>query len=64
MLSVIKEKNVDVGFKASGGIRRVEEALSYMALARDIMGSEWLNSNHFRFGASSLLGNVEKHLSP
>eukprot|EP00122_Pirum_gemmata_P014317 Pgem_evm1s13346 len=62
MLTAIKEKNCAVGFKASGGIRKADEALSYIALAREIMGNEWVNPAHFRFGASSLLGNVEKEL--
>jgi deoxyribose-phosphate aldolase len=47
-----------VGFKASGGIRTVREAAEYLALADAIMGPQWVSSTTFRFGASSLLGDV------
>jgi len=44
-----------VGFKAAGGIGTVEEANAYLKLAEDQLGKSWVNSTHFRFGASSLL---------
>ena len=58
MLKVIKEANSNCGFKAAGGIRLVCEAKEYLELAAKIMGEEWINANKFRFGASSLLGDV------
>ncbi|KFX20324.1 hypothetical protein JV35_09455 [Pectobacterium betavasculorum] len=30
----------------------------YLQLADDIMGAEWANTQHFRFGASSLLASL------
>jgi len=47
-----------VGFKASGGVKTVEQACEYLELAKHIMGPEYLTAKHFRFGASSLLQNV------
>ena len=47
-----------VGLKPAGGIRTVEEAAAYLALADGIMGEGWATKATFRFGASSLLGNV------
>lgn len=47
-----------VGFKASGGIRTVEQAAEYLQLADKIMGPKWVAPNTFRFGASSLLNDV------
>jgi deoxyribose-phosphate aldolase len=58
MLEVIKNKNVDVGFKPAGGVRNAEEAAIYLDLADSILGSEWADNNHFRFGASSLLNSL------
>ena len=58
MLEAIKECGKPVGFKAAGGIRTVTEAAQYLALADEIMGAGWATPATFRFGASSLLGDV------
>lgn len=44
-----------VGFKASGGIRTVDDARAYLELAASLMGESWITPSTFRFGASSLL---------
>jgi deoxyribose-phosphate aldolase len=58
MLSVIKEKNPDIGFKAAGGVKDAQTAKAYLDLAREILGDDWVTADHFRFGASSLLNNL------
>ncbi|AWW35118.1 deoxyribose-phosphate aldolase [Mannheimia varigena] len=60
MLETIRDLGVaeTVGFKAAGGVKTSEEAAEYLALARSILGDDWVNCSHFRFGASSLLGNL------
>ncbi|MBF0784104.1 deoxyribose-phosphate aldolase [Muribacter muris] len=60
MLETIRDlKAADkVGFKAAGGVKTSEEAAQYLALAAEIFGQDWLNADHFRFGASSLLANL------
>lgn len=60
MLSVIRDMRVGdrVGFKPAGGVRTTQEAAEYLALAERIMGDKWVDSRHFRFGASSLLGSL------
>ncbi|MGY4877167.1 deoxyribose-phosphate aldolase [Vreelandella aquamarina] len=58
MLKAIKASGKDVGFKAAGGVKTAEDAAAYLALASDIMGPHWVTPEHFRFGASSLLGNL------
>ena len=58
MLQVIKEKNKAIGFKAAGGVKTTQQAADYLALAEDIMGKEWISPKTFRFGASSLLGDL------
>jgi len=58
MLQCIKNSNKDVGFKAAGGVRTTEEAAAHLQIAADIMGAGWVTKDHFRFGASSLLGSL------
>ena len=47
-----------VGFKASGGISSPKEAIQYWNLVTHVLGKDWLSSQYFRIGASSLLKNV------
>ena len=47
-----------VGIKPAGGIATVEDALSYHALVKEIMGDEWVSPNLFRLGASRLANNL------
>ncbi|MBU2971130.1 deoxyribose-phosphate aldolase [Pseudoalteromonas sp. C2R02] len=58
MLNVIKNKKPNVGFKAAGGVRTASDAKEYLDLAVKIMGSDWINARHFRFGASSLIADL------
>jgi deoxyribose-phosphate aldolase len=58
MLEVIKNKNINVGFKPAGGVKTAEDAAVYLELADSILGVDWADNNHFRFGASSLLNSL------
>ncbi|WP_457596166.1 deoxyribose-phosphate aldolase [Hydrogenimonas sp.] len=58
MLETIRKVNPIVGFKAAGGVRTAKEAAIYLDLAERIMGPGWVGPARFRFGASSLLGNL------
>ncbi|WBA81841.1 deoxyribose-phosphate aldolase [Endozoicomonas sp. GU-1] len=59
MLEAIRDSgNTQVGFKPAGGIRTAEDAALHLDMADEIMGDGWVNSRHYRFGASSLLGNL------
>ncbi|MBK1640127.1 deoxyribose-phosphate aldolase [Rhodothalassium salexigens] len=51
-----------VGFKPAGGIGSADEALAYLVLLREELGPEWMTPARFRFGASRLLGDIERHL--
>jgi deoxyribose-phosphate aldolase len=62
MLRAIKESGQDVGFKAAGGIRDTAAAADYLALADRIMGANWADPRHFRFGARGLLDDLLKQL--
>lgn len=58
MLNVIKNKNTNIGFKAAGGVKTASDAKAYLDLTASIMGEDWVNAQHFRFGASSLLSDL------
>jgi deoxyribose-phosphate aldolase len=51
-----------VGFKPAGGIRTAKQALEWMMLMKEELGTRWLTPQLFRFGASSLLADIERQL--
>lgn len=51
-----------VGYKPAGGISKAKDALTYLALIKEELGDRWLRPDLFRFGASSLLGDIERQL--
>lgn len=53
---------IKVGYKPAGGISKAKDALLYLALMKDELGDDWLYPDLFRFGASSLLGDIERQL--
>ncbi len=52
-----------VGVKPAGGIRTAKEALQYLVMVKETAGDDWLTPEWFRFGASSLLGDVELQIA-
>ncbi len=50
------------GFKPAGGISSAKTALTYLLLLKEELGDEWLTPERFRFGASRLLGDIERQL--
>jgi deoxyribose-phosphate aldolase len=53
---------VKIGFKPAGGIRTAKQALDWMLMIREELGVEWLRPELFRFGASTLLADIERQL--
>jgi deoxyribose-phosphate aldolase len=51
-----------VGFKPAGGIRTAKQSLEWMMLMKEELGTAWLTPGMFRFGASSLLADIERQL--
>jgi deoxyribose-phosphate aldolase len=51
-----------VGYKPAGGISKAKDALVYLSLMKEELGTRWLQPDLFRFGASSLLGDIERQL--
>lgn len=51
-----------IGFKPAGGIKSAKEALSWQVLMMEELGRAWLEPDLFRFGASSMLADIERQL--
>lgn len=51
-----------VGFKPAGGIGTAKQALQWLVLMREELGPPWMQAGLFRFGASSLLGDIERQI--
>lgn len=58
--TIAENKNIEVGFKASGGIRETYDAKKYLILAQAILGSKWVSAKTLRIGASSLIDDLIK----
>jgi deoxyribose-phosphate aldolase len=51
-----------IGYKPAGGIRTAKQALEFLMLMNEELGRDWLEPTLFRFGASSLLTDLERQL--
>jgi deoxyribose-phosphate aldolase len=51
-----------VGFKPAGGIKTAKDALNWLFVMKDELGRSWLEPSLFRFGVSSMLGDIERQL--
>lgn len=62
MLEAIRDfhevTGVMVGMKPAGGIRTSKDAIKYLVVLNETLGTEWMSPDWFRFGASSLLNDV------
>jgi len=57
-----QQTGMAVGFKPAGGIRTAKQSLDWLALMKEELGDSWLRAEMFRFGASGLLGDIERQL--
>jgi deoxyribose-phosphate aldolase len=66
MLRAIREyaqqTGMAVGFKPAGGIRTAKQSLDWLAMIKEELGNSWMRAELFRFGASGLLGDIERQL--
>jgi deoxyribose-phosphate aldolase len=53
---------IRIGYKPAGGISKAKDAITYLAMIKEELGDRWLRPDLFRFGASSLLGDIERQL--
>ena len=57
-----QQTGMAVGFKPAGGIRTAKQSLDWLALMKEEVGDSWLRADMLRFGASGLLGDIERQL--
>jgi len=57
-----QQTGMAVGFKPAGGIRTAKQSIEWLALIKEELGPSWMRAEMFRFGASSLLGDIERQL--
>src|ERR1700676_2742777 len=57
-----QESGMAVGFKPAGGIRTAQQSTQWLALMKEELGTPWMKAELFRFGASGLLNNIERHV--
>ncbi|MCQ3804486.1 MAG: deoxyribose-phosphate aldolase [Acidimicrobiia bacterium] len=47
-----------VGMKPAGGISTAKQAIKWLVVLNETLGSDWMTPDRFRFGASSLLNDL------
>jgi deoxyribose-phosphate aldolase len=57
-----QQTGMAVGFKPAGGIRTAKQSLDWLSMMKEELGLSWVRAEMFRFGASSLLGDIERQL--
>jgi deoxyribose-phosphate aldolase len=57
-----EQTGMAVGFKAAGGIRTARQSTDWLAMMKEELGQSWMRADLFRFGASGLLGDIERQL--
>jgi len=57
-----QQTGMAVGFKPAGGIRTARQSLDWLAMMKEELGLSWVRAELFRFGASGLLGDIERQL--
>ena len=57
-----QQTGMAVGFKPAGGIRTAKQSLDWLAMIKEELGPSWMRAEMFRFGASGLLGDIERQL--
>ena len=57
-----QQTGMAVGFKPAGGIRTAKQSIDWLALIKEELGESWMRGEMFRFGASGLLGDIDRQL--
>ncbi len=57
------ETGIQIGMKPAGGIRHSKLALHYLVLLAETLGSDWMNPDMFRFGASALVNDLLRQIT-
>lgn len=49
---------IQIGFKPAGGMKTVDDALTYYTIVKEVLGEKWLTNKYFRLGTSSLANKL------
>jgi len=52
------ETGKKIGMKPAGGISTAKLAINYLVVLHETLGADWMNSDMFRFGASTLANDI------
>ncbi len=62
MCQAIKEyydkTGIQIGFKPAGGMKTIEDALTYYTIVKEVLGEKWLTNQWLRLGTSSLANKL------
>jgi deoxyribose-phosphate aldolase len=61
-ITAARTRRIWAGIKVAGGIRTLSEAVGYLSLAEQLLGSEFLSPATFRFGSADLLDDLRTAL--
>ncbi|MCQ2095820.1 MAG: deoxyribose-phosphate aldolase [Bacteroidaceae bacterium] len=53
-----RETGIRIGFKPAGGMKTVDDAITYYTIVKEVLGPEWLTPKYFRLGTSSLANKL------
>ena len=62
VVTLKKKETVDYDIQLAGGIRTAKQSIEWLALMKEELGPSWMRAEMFRFGASGLLGDIERQL--
>jgi deoxyribose-phosphate aldolase len=52
------ETGARIGVKVAGGVRQSKQAIQYLVVLHETLGSDWMHPDLFRIGASTLLNDI------
>jgi len=58
-----EKTKIKKGIKVAGGVKTIQEALMYLTIAKEILEEEFLSTEFFRIGASSLAAELKKEIA-
>lgn len=53
-----EQTGIQIGFKPAGGMKTVEDALTYYTIVKEVLGDKWLTNKWLRLGTSSLANKL------
>ncbi len=58
-----EKTKIQKGIKIAGGVKTTQDALMYLSVVKEILGEEFMSTDYFRIGSSSLAETLKKEIS-